>query len=490
MLPTQLIIYSIIAWSLALFVIIHWIHYYRSHVTNHLVSMVTFLSWLLCLSIVILIPIDLVQTGSQTLNNLWTTCFWLAFVLSWIAIPVLSEMVVSGGFTWKQKIIYSMKTNFIYLMLALVIFLIGFIYLVAIKKIGINSLISLVMCMIQFVGVITLIMLVGIGLIYVPYDLWRQSDISQQVDQLYIQLVKANDDYCQVQTQMKYVYIYLSQVEQRLLNRKLICSELIIIKHAIEFDIQTRLELLSVDTERANNQTSRFPHDLTEISQTELMKIFRHCQETYHNWIQQQAINTNLRNSINKLNVLIGLDRWRYVYIIGYRLMAIISGLLTGLMLVDEFSLIVSHNSSLIYTIINAISFNNSIYLQLYCIFPLLYLTLCTYYPLFRLTYKRYHLSKHSTDDQTLLVNATWMLRVTTPLAYNFVMMLQINQTELENLIGQIQVIPFFGSSLNTIFPIFIVVVAIVTIGYLIYTNYGYQLSDDLITKGKQIFLH
>ena len=73
---------------------------------------------------------------------------------------------------------------------------------------------------------------------------------------------------------------------------------------------------------------------------------------------------------------------------------------------------------------------------QIFTAVPLLYLSVCTYYPLFTARFAMYYAGRKRTDENTLLLNATLLLRVSTPLAYNFVLLLKMDAVALQNLIG------------------------------------------------------
>ncbi len=99
---------------------------------------------------------------------------------------------------------------------------------------------------------------------------------------------------------------------------------------------------------------------------------------------------------------------------------------------------------------------------QIFSVVPLIYLSACSYYPLFHMRLsKLYYVSPHQTSEDSLLTNVTFLLRVSASLAYNYVLLLRIDATSLQALIGKINVIPFFGGSFTEIFPIFIAVFAV-----------------------------
>jgi len=56
------------------------------------------------------------------------------------------------------------------------------------------------------------------------------------------------------------------------------------------------------------------------------------------------------------------------------------------------------------------------------------------------------------------------VLRLATPLAYNFVLLLDVDATALSRFIGVVGVVPFFGGSFTRVFPLFMLLMAILTV--------------------------
>lgn len=148
------------------------------------------------------------------------------------------------------------------------------------------------------------------------------------------------------------------------------------------------------------------------------------------------------------------------------RVSAIFSIFLSVLLIWMEFFLPFDFNASPLGAIIKSDAVRESpLALQLFSIVPITYLSICTYFPLFNMRLNKfYYIGPRRTSENSLLFNATFMLRSATPLAYNFLMLLKIDETSLIKFIGVIEVIPFFGGSFNTVFPWFIFVISLMTL--------------------------
>ena len=125
---------------------------------------------------------------------------------------------------------------------------------------------------------------------------------------------------------------------------------------------------------------------------------------------------------------------------------------------------------------------------QIFTAVPLVYLSICAYHPLFQLKLGNlYYLGRHRSDESTLLLNCTLLLRISVPLAYNFTLLLHQDAGSLTAFIGTVNVIPFFGSQFNTIFPIFMVAISLLVlsriISYILVCLNVKSLRFDLVKK-------
>jgi hypothetical protein len=179
--------------------------------------------------------------------------------------------------------------------------------------------------------------------------------------------------------------------------------------------------------------------------------LVRHLSLVETQWIEtvDHAIN------VEKELVLHSSRKKQY-----YLVCALLASILSLFLVIGEIMIAVStDNNNPLSFIVNKVQ-GNSVAKQIFTVVPLLYFTVCAYYPLFHLRcLNLYFIGRHRTDEGTLLFNATLLLRISTALAYNFVLLLKIPASSLQNFIGVIDTIPFFGGSFTTIFPIFILLI-------------------------------
>jgi hypothetical protein len=99
----------------------------------------------------------------------------------------------------------------------------------------------------------------------------------------------------------------------------------------------------------------------------------------------------------------------------------------------------------------------------------LAYMTLCTYWSLFRINIGwGYRLQgPQQSPPSSLIFNGEYFSRLQFSLGYNFLLCLNINRTELtafNKLVENIQVVPVFGTSFTVYVPVIMVLVALVTL--------------------------
>lgn len=140
------------------------------------------------------------------------------------------------------------------------------------------------------------------------------------------------------------------------------------------------------------------------------------------------------------------------------------AALLSFMLLFSEITIPTGKNISPLNFIVQA-SLSNPLSEQIFTCLPISYLAMCAFYPLFIMRLSTfYYIGKRRTDENSLLLNATLVLRVSVPLAYNFVLLLQLSATSLQSFTGVISTIPFFGTSLNEWFPVIMCIVSFLTL--------------------------
>lgn len=100
----------------------------------------TAMAWWFAFSVCFLVPIDLVPAAQGTMDFAWNTVFWGSFLLMWIILPLVSGYYDNGEFTFRRRLIASLKFNGILFGGAGLILGIGIIYFLASHKLTASQL--------------------------------------------------------------------------------------------------------------------------------------------------------------------------------------------------------------------------------------------------------------------------------------------------------------------------------------------------------------
>lgn len=89
-----------------------------------------------------------------------------------------------------------------------------------------------------------------------------------------------------------------------------------------------------------------------------------------------------------------------------------------------------------------------------------------TLFSLFRVHIFNYYKmsSPNQTDTNSMLVNASFLLRLLFPLGYNFIQLLHLKGTTFSRVIDQMDIVPFLGSKFTAIAPMMIAVFCLATL--------------------------
>lgn len=172
------------------------------------------------------------------------------------------------------------------------------------------------------------------------------------------------------------------------------------------------------------------------------------------------------------------LSRWKHII---YRVLSVLAGLLSLIILWSELVLSTSLHSP-IGMLIGAYSGSDSAttqsnstttngisaYVQFVCFITLAYMSLCTYWSLFRLNLGwAYTLQgPQQSSPSSLIYNGEYFSRLQFPLGYNFLMTLNasiLKSTSFSGIMSNIQLVPLFGTSFTVFVPMLMILFAIFT---------------------------
>jgi hypothetical protein len=68
------------------------------------------------------------------------------------------------------------------------------------------------------------------------------------------------------------------------------------------------------------------------------------------------------------------------------------------------------------------------------------------------------------TDGYSMLVHSSYVLRIVPPLTYTFLSMLRVDNSAFESIMGNMQAVPFFGSTFNNYLPLLVLIFCLLTL--------------------------
>ncbi|KGO76571.1 LMBR1-like membrane protein [Penicillium italicum] len=168
-------------------------------------SVPIFLALTLPASVVLLVPIDLASSSrdgsgpkaiwlpERMVLVCWRIAYWLIFVLTWAILPLLGEYVDSGYREPKGRLMYSLRMNARYQLIVLGCALVGLIYVSISNGFEFTSIKGLVMALAYVWGLVLAIYLMGHGLVSIPRNLLRNSNVSGRLRRLQAHAPKVHD---------------------------------------------------------------------------------------------------------------------------------------------------------------------------------------------------------------------------------------------------------------------------------------------------------
>jgi hypothetical protein len=180
----------------------------------------------------------------------------------------------------------------------------------------------------------------------------------------------------------------------------------------------------------------------------------------------KQSGNTFIRSSLwqvkpGRFKRCIEFFQWLwfcYLRLIFVRVLAVILALMSLLIVWGETTLFFDTTLSLIPYCLRYIY--GELWIQLYCLCPLLYLVVSTYLPLFELKLKgRYGLySNNHTDPANLIWSACFMARLIPALSFNFVLLVEVQGTQFRSVMKVVDLVPYLGNDLAEVLPMLLII--------------------------------
>ena len=524
---TGLIIYGVICFICVICFTSYLVNRYARPGAPPIALLLTWLSWLITFSICFLVPIDLLPNVGTTLNSVWSTLYWAAFLLMWLVIPFFSGYYDNGGFTVRQRCMASVRFNAILALVVGVVAAAATIYLVASASWSTGDVASMAVLASTTWGLIMLVVSGGWGLVEVPRALRQYINTERRRNYIYftaasihheaeeardellatihlLRLIEprlyakveagegqqrkgnaaaagkrrprdvdeeeagehdGNDENSSLSQQgdenstlalHRLHFAYFKQIQAVVRDKEAELEQLKRVPRGVELPFKQELLAASLSTNSLSLKQLTALHYHTMQATKRLTLIETQWRDTVDSAVQLEQDVANDGNT-RQASWFLRTGRTKLLY--GAYIFACV---LSVLILFCELVVPVAH--PVISPLGWLVSWTNSFFLseQIFTAVPLVYLSFCAYYPLFQLRLPNlYYLGRHRSDESTLLLNCTLLLRISVPLAYNFTLLLHQDAGSLTLFIGQVSDIPFFGATFNTIFPVFMVAISV-----------------------------
>jgi hypothetical protein len=507
------------------------LRHYASPQTSCPVYFLSTLSFALAFSSTILLPVDLsiTKTVNDDEDNAddfingtmlpWHILFWSTFVLAWVILPLVREMLLSGEFTAWNRFKDGMRIMIIgHLILLGAVTL--FIFWLAMHLHEWNVL-PVLITLGNTYGLLIVAVLLGYGLVAIPRGLWREADPQYELRKVYIMATKADDSLSEAVWALQDVEFEIDLSVSRINDLDDGVREDLFYKFCVNELLHRKSETAQLTQElnmrRTNIEQSRDLEEqtnegfCTRPTLAELVKLHRKLKRAQE----------NLSNAEQKWNAIVQKERklsgispengaetatttplspaavsvtdapllsaesrfkycnarmqyvWlRYLRPCSFRLYAILTAILSAAILWSEATLSSKYNLSPFALVQQYLADdeadNDGFLFQLAALIPLLYMSICVSRSFFNVSlFGPFKLrGNRQSHGVALVFNAQYLVRLQFSLAYNYLLMLKYDTSDsaFSKFLGQMDVIPLFGSSFPVYAPLLTIFLSLFTV--------------------------
>lgn len=479
----------------------------------------------------------------KTLPIIWSIVYWTSYLLTWVVMPLMKSYVCAGEFSVRGKLKTALVENAIWYGSYLLICGVFLIY------VAFNPNINLDIQGLQVIGVtasntwglLLLVLLLGYGLVEVPRRYWHQSKKGYLLNYVYFQLAKLStekseaeehledvlEDVRRVSDAVKYNYPVRRHVNTIISK----CPETFqdsLVKHLDDFqdydERQTQTEPVMIPSEK----------DLVKLH-SKVIFAMQSKRRTATQWdilvgkaceledVQSNEVNhsknythtydphyTGLKSFICTPRV-----EWHWRILLMPTMLKVVTAILAACSLMVIWSEMTFFSLdpvlSLFAMFVNiASSKNNYLLIEILCIAIMAYLSVCSYYTVFKIRIFDFYLlaPHHQTDESSLIFCGMMLCRLTPPLCLNFLSLIHLDthvtgrsdlvETSFTVVMGRrLDLLPFIESGFNIYYPIIVAILCLATyfhLGSRCLSFLGFQqfvgdddMTEDMIQEGHQL---
>ncbi|VAI84265.1 unnamed protein product [Triticum turgidum subsp. durum] len=410
-------------------------------------------------------------------------------------IPTIKGYEDAGDFTVKERLKTSIRANLLYYEIVGSIGFFGIVLIIIMHHDWGGAILGFAMACSNTFGLVTGAFLLGFGLSEIPKDIWRNADwtrrqkiLSHMVAKMTVKLDNARQEYCNTIT-------VVQATSKQMSKRDPLRPFMDIIDNMLAQMLRDDpLFKLSGGNKLAENDMD---YDTDEKTMAALRRRLRIAHEEYCRC--KSKYTTSVMEALELEDTVTNYeqhdaDGWKYVsdlresrsgtlgsfldhiaHMKTYFIMKLckhvvyISIYMSAILLAEATLLPTGVHLSLFSVLINAAG-KQEILVQVVAFAPLMYMCICTYYPLFRIGMMVvYSLTPGQTSSVSLLMICSMVARYAPAISYNFLNLVHLGgdvRTTFEKRMGSIDdAVPFFGRNFNRIYPLIMVVYTILVAG-------------------------
>lgn len=448
-------------------------------------------AWLTSFSIIALVPVDVwATTGGvkdvEPISVMWRISYWSTQVLTWIVIPLFQGYVEAGDFTFFGRVRSSIKDNFLFYIIMGSLGFIGLLIVAATRGFEKKALPGFAIALANTFGLLVVVLLLGYGLVAVPKYVWQRSNpeirLKWCLHRVGVLAAKLEDAIAELDRVCLVVQATKQQISKRDPLRKFIddiqeemqagapkelCQTRPVHDEfndlsADDLEYATDVGKLAALRKRVQNAMDGFEGAKAQylVRVTRAFELSDICLKRQSGLYTEQEVSGQ-----SWLHTMY----WRFRCVlkpVARRVLAVLLAVLSVIVVWSEVTIALERKvdlSPFSLWIRDVKDDEWAVYLVV--LFPLAYMSFCTYHSLFSLgALKFYQLIPGATPPFSLLLNGALLCRFAAPLAYNFLHIIRMNRdfngrtTVFTKEMGAMEVVPFFGKDFNTLLPIFLLV--------------------------------
>jgi len=450
-----------------------------------------YLNWVMGASaLVVLLPLDLALEGrsGETLVILWQINYWVTFTTSWVLCPIAMEYWASGDFDWKSRLVSAVKHNAKFyaamsVVLAVAAILVGFK-----NGFGTGRVTGFLIAAANTYGMLLVVLLLGHGLVEIPRQAWNNTNPRNLLRWYYCTANRRSEELLDAQADLSAIVQEVYELEEdggKYYDTIRLRAEEAERDSLADFSASRRTS--SSQSSGVANGTSGALLGINRLSRlhSKLKMAAVKAQRAQCNMaqvVEQSAklelllerLETRQHHSLEAddqglpdvptLSTLPFTLRHRYTF---WKVTAGSLSVASAVLLYNECVAPMTTKASLFALMLQDV---DSLGLRfLFTALPLVYMAVCVYASLFKFKlldslalYKN-----HQTPAYALLGNASYFGRLQFSVGVNYVAMAltstQESTTAFHSLLGDMEVVPFLGTSFNSFVPLLIVIVAVST---------------------------